>query len=151
MRIQNQSLVADDDSQVILKPSPENNIAQLTVLNRYQDVVPANAFVTGSGMQSGAIASTVAHDSHNIIAIGCDSHAIQQAINTVIELKGGICVVNNAQVESMPLPVAGLMPLEKGEIIAQRYAQLDTMAKTLGFILTAPFMTLSFLALIGYS
>lgn len=99
-------------------------------------------------MHSGAIASTVAHDSHNIIAIGCDSDSIQQAINTVIELKGGICVVNNDRVESLPLPVAGLMSLEKGEIIAERYAQLDKLAKELGFTLTAPFMTLSFLALL---
>jgi adenine deaminase len=66
----------------------------------------------------------------------------------VIDLKGGICVVNNEHVESMPLPVAGLMSLEKGENIAQRYAQLDQLAKTLGFTLTAPFMTLSFLALL---
>lgn len=143
-----QSSVVGDNSQVILKPEPKNNIAQLTVLNRYQEAEPANAFVTGSGIQSGAIASTVAHDSHNIIAIGCDSHAIQRAINTVIELKGGICVVNNDQAESMPLPVAGLMALEKGEVIAERYAQLDSLAKKLGFTLTAPFMTLSFLALL---
>lgn len=138
----------DSQQMLLLEANPKNNIAQLSVLNRYQDAKPANAFVTGSGIQSGAIASTVAHDSHNIIAIGCDSQSIQRAINTVIELKGGICVVSEEGVKSLSLPVAGLMSLEKGEIIAEQYAQLDQLAKALGFTLTAPFMTLSFLALL---
>ncbi len=66
----------------------------------------------------------------------------------MIELKGGICVVTNRDVETLPLPVAGLMSLEKGELVAEQYAHLDALAKTLGFTLTAPFMTLFFLALL---
>jgi adenine deaminase len=142
------SKIDNNVDKIILKANPKNNIAQLTVLNRYQDAKPANAFVTGTGIQSGAIASTVAHDSHNIIAIGCDSSSIQKAINQLIEIKGGICVINNDGIKTLPLPVAGLMSLEKGEIVAEQYAELDRLAKMLGFTLTAPFMTLSFLALL---
>jgi len=143
-----QSYLSDDVCQCRLQANPENNIAQLCVVNRYQPGSIANAFVSGSGIQLGAIASSVAHDSHNIIAIGADQSAIAQAVNTIIELKGGICAVNHQQIESLALPVAGLMSLEKGEWIAQRYAYLDELAKTLGFSLSAPFMTLSFLALL---
>jgi adenine deaminase len=143
-----QTPINDNDYQIKLEANPKNNISQLTVLNRYQNAKPANAFVTGTGLQSGAIASTVAHDSHNIIAIGCDDISIQKAINTVIGIKGGICVVNNEGIENLPLPVAGLMSLKKGETIAAEYAHLDSLAKSLGFTLTAPFMTLSFLALL---
>jgi len=136
------------EDELILSANSQNDIAQLTVLNRYQHAKPANAFVSGSGIQFGAIASTVAHDSHNIIAIGCDQLSIQKAINSVIDLKGGICVVNNEDVDTLPLPVAGLMSLDSGEKIAEQYARLDKLAKKLGFTLTAPFMTLSFLALL---
>ncbi|MBL7003388.1 MAG: adenine deaminase [Gammaproteobacteria bacterium] len=136
------------EAEVVLSANPLNDIAQLTVLNRYQQALPANAFVTGSGIQSGAIASTVAHDSHNIIAIGCNTESIQKAINAVIEIKGGICVVTNDGVKTLPLPVAGLMSLDTAENVAKHYADLDTHAKQLGFTLTAPFMTLSFLALL---
>jgi len=137
------------EEKVILSADAEHDIAQLTVLNRYREALPSNAFVSGSGLKSGAIASTVAHDSHNIIALGCSAQLIQQAINAVIDLKGGICVLNDKGVlETMPLAVAGLMSLQKGEIVATRYAQLDQLAKQLGFTLSAPFMTLSFLALL---
>jgi adenine deaminase len=140
-------LLAPDE--FILSANPTNDIAQLTVLNRYQEeAIPANAFVTGTGIQSGAIASTVAHDSHNIIAIGCDIDAIQKAINTLIEIKGGICVVDKDVVHTLPLPVAGLMSLDTGENVAKQYEAIDRLAKSLGFTLTAPFMTLSFLALL---
>ncbi len=138
----------EGNNDIILSAKSENNIAQLTVLNRYQQAKSTNAFVSGAGIQFGAIASTVAHDSHNIIAIGCDVLSIQKAINAVIELKGGICVVNNEKVDTLPLPVAGLMSLDSGERIAEQYAYLDELAKKLGFTLTAPFMTLSFLALL---
>ncbi|WP_198265723.1 adenine deaminase [sulfur-oxidizing endosymbiont of Gigantopelta aegis] len=142
-----QQIVTPD--KLILSAKPDNDIAQLTVLNRYQEnALPANAFVTGTGIQSGAIASTVAHDSHNIIAIGCDIVAIQKAINTLIDIKGGICVVDKERVHTLALPVAGLMSLDTGENVAREYEQIDHLAKSLGFTLTAPFMTLSFLALL---
>lgn len=138
----------ENEANILLAANPVNDIAQLTVLNRYGIAKPANAFVTGTGIQSGAIASTVAHDSHNIIAIGCDTSSIQKAINLVIELQGGICVVDSDSTKSLPLPVAGLMSLDTGEKVAAQYAELDKLAKKLGFTLTAPFMTLSFLALL---
>ena len=139
---------SNEPSKILVQANPDNDLVQLSVLNRYQKAQPANAFVFGSGMKSGAIASTVAHDSHNIIAMGCDTQSIEQAINSVIDLKGGICVVNDSGCHTLALPVAGLMSLDKGEQVAERYAQLDLWAKDLGFTLSAPFMTLSFLALL---
>lgn len=133
---------------LLLEANPDNDLAQITVLNRYSSAKPANAFVCGSGIKQGAIASTVAHDSHNIIAIGCEQQALQLAINHLIDLKGGICVVDGDHIYSLSLPVAGLMSLETGEVIAEQYAELDKKAKALGFTLSAPFMTLSFLALL---
>jgi adenine deaminase len=127
----------------------KKDIAQLCVLNRYQSAQPANAFILGSGLKQGAIASTVAHDSHNIIAMGADSHSISLAINALIDTQGGICVVANDQINILPLPIAGLMSDKPGEVIAQQYADLDKLAKNLlGITLNAPFMTLSFMALL---
>ncbi len=137
------------DKEILqLEAEPDNDIAQLTVLNRYAIAEPANAFVSGSGIKRGAIASTVAHDSHNIIAMGSSRHALQQAINHVIELQGGICVVDGEEISSLALPAAGLMSLKSGEVIAEQYALLDKKARALGFTLSAPFMSLSFLALL---
>jgi adenine deaminase len=134
--------------KLIVTANPDNDLVQLTVLNRYQEAPAVNAFVSGTGLKSGAIASTVAHDSHNIIAMGCDQQAIKEAINTLIKLKGGICVHHSKGIDVLPLEVAGLMSLQSGEVVAQQYQRLDQLAKSLGFTLTSPFMTLSFLALL---
>jgi adenine deaminase len=100
------------------------------------------------GLKKGAIASTVAHDSHNIICVGVNDEMICKAVNALIESKGGIVVVDNETINVMPLPVAGLMSNEKAEVIAEKYSQLDHAAKQLGSRLSAPFMTLSFMALL---
>ena len=139
--IKNQQIVAD----------VSQDIAHISVLNRYSnnaDTRPANAFITGTGIQSGAIASTVAHDSHNIIALGADTQSLALAINQLIQMRGGICVVDNGQIDSLALPVAGLMSNQSGEDIASAYARLDKKAKSLGITLSSPFMTLSFMALL---
>ncbi|MEN9523544.1 MAG: hypothetical protein RL065_1921, partial [Bacteroidota bacterium] len=93
-------------------------------------------------------ASSVAHDSHNIIAVGADDEAIVKAINLLMETNGGVCAVNNVEEKILPLPVAGLMSADDGYMVANKYSEIDAFAKSLGSNLDAPFMTLSFMALL---
>jgi adenine deaminase len=120
----------------------------MTVVNRYQDQKPAIAFINNFGLKEGAIASSVGHDSHNIIAVGVSDEAICQAVSLVIENKGGVCAVSNSEEKIVPLPVAGIMSDKDGNSIGKDYAELDKMAKQLGSTLNAPYMTLSFMALL---
>lgn len=132
----------------LLQIDVERDLLKLVVLNRYvPGAKPAAAFVQGFGLRSGALASTIAHDCHNIIAVGADDESIVAAMNEVIRIKGGITVVGN-EVLALPLPLAGLMSLEDGATVAHAYQQMDAAAKALGCTLRAPFMTLSFLALL---
>lgn len=124
------------------------DVLKIVVVNRYSGGAPSVAFIRGFGLQQGAIASTVAHDSHNIIAVGVDDESIVSAINLLIESKGGIAVVNGKEQLVLPLPVAGLMSLDAGATVASMYEKLHTNAKAMGSPLTAPFMTLSFMALL---
>ena len=126
----------------------QSDILKMVVLNRYNAAPPAIGFVNGFGLKKGAIASTVAHDSHNIIALGTSDEEICDAINHLIDSKGGIAVVNNPDRLVLPLPVAGLMALENAYEVASLYKKLDARVKELGSELSAPFMTLSFLALL---
>ena len=126
----------------------QKDILKISVVNRYQNEKPAVAFIKNFGLKEGAIASSVGHDSHNIIAVGVSDEAICKVINLIIENKGGICVVSNSEEKIIPLPVAGIMSDKDGSTIAKQYAELDTMAKQLGSKLNAPFMTLSFMALL---
>jgi adenine deaminase len=132
-----------------IEAHPQRDRLQLVVLNRYQPgVPPALGFVRGFGFHRGAIASTVAHDSHNIIAVGCTREEIVRAVNSLVASSGGIAVCEGERVQTLSLPVAGLMSLEPGEQVARRYAELDQAAKSLGSTLGAPYMTLSFMALL---
>ncbi|SHI84175.1 adenine deaminase [Algibacter luteus] len=126
----------------------KDDILKMTVVNRYDDSKPAAAFIKNFGLKEGAIASSVGHDSHNIIAVGVSDEAICQAVNLIIEHKGGICAVSHSEEKIVPLPVAGIMSDKDGETIAKAYASIDNMAKTLGSKLYAPYMTLSFMALL---
>lgn len=126
----------------------EKDILKMTVVNRYQDQPPALAFIKSFGLKTGAIASSVGHDSHNIIAVGTSDEAICKAVNLLIENKGGICAVSDADEKILPLPVAGIMSDQDGVTIGKQYAALDQMAKELGSTLKAPYMTLSFMALL---
>ena len=127
----------------------ENDVLKIVVVNRYQDAPPAVAFVHGFGLTSGALASTVAHDSHNIVAVGVEDDDLVAAINAVIETKGGLSVSFNGATSVLPLPVAGLMSTDSCEVVAQQYSQLDRRVKDeLGCRLRAPYMTLSFMALL---
>ncbi|MCW3461951.1 adenine deaminase [Chitinophaga nivalis] len=121
---------------------------KLVVVNRYREAPPALAFIRGFHLQHGAIASSVAHDSHNIIAVGTDDESLCAAINAIITAQGGISVANGKEVQVLPLPVAGLMSNLDGYTIATQYSALDQAAKALGSQLNSPFMTLSFMALL---
>jgi len=128
---------------------PANDILKIVVVNRYSDSPPAISFIKNIGLKRGAVASTVAHDSHNIIAVGCSDEEICAAINILMTSKGGLCAVHNDVEHLLALPVAGLMSTDDGWEIAQRYIHIDEFVKqSLGSNLKAPFMTLSFMALL---
>jgi adenine deaminase len=126
----------------------ENDVLKLAVMERYQGSRPAIAFIKNFGLKRGAIASCVAHDSHNMICVGVTDEEMSRAVNAIIQNKGGLSVCDGGNVESLPLPVAGIMSNEEGFEVAKLYSRMDALAKELGTQLTAPFMTLSFMALL---
>lgn len=126
----------------------ENDILKITVVNRYKNSVPAIAFIKNFGLKTGAIASSVGHDSHNIIAVGTSDEAICKAVNLIIENKGGICAVSPSKEHILPLPIAGIISNKPVEDVAKAYQDIDAVAKQLGSKLHAPYMTLSFMALL---
>ncbi len=126
----------------------EEDVLKLVVVNRYEDVPPAIGFIKNFGFKQGAIASSVAHDSHNIIAVGVSDEDICKAVNLLIETKGGLSLAQGETQEVLPLPIAGIMTSENAYKVAQQYTQLDKMTKKLGTSLYAPYMTLSFMALL---
>lgn len=142
-----------DDGKIV--SDTERDILKLVVVNRYKDAPVAATLIKNFGLKKGALASSVAHDSHNIVAVGVDDESLCRAVNFVIENKGGISCVCPVEPEgswtemALPLPVAGLMSNEDGYMIAARYEQLDKMVKEeLGSVLASPYMTLSFMALL---
>jgi len=129
--------------------NPDKDILKRVVVNRYKNAPIAKAFIKNFGLKKGAIASSVAHDSHNIVAVGVDDESICRAVNLVIEKQGGVSAVSNSKEMILALPVAGLMSNEDGYKIAEAYTAIDKMVKEeLGSTLSAPFMTLSFMALL---
>ena len=130
-------------------PAPERDLLKIAVVNRYTDAPPAVGFVTGMKLQRGAIASSVAHDSHNIVAVGVSDEDICRMVNAVIAERGGIAAGRHEYLEVLPLPVAGIMSLDTGPRVAARYAELSGFVRRkLRCGLESPFMTLSFLALL---
>ena len=128
-------------------PDAERDILKIAVVNRYQDAPVTVGFIKNFGLKRGAIASSVAHDSHNIIAVGVTDQEICRAVNAIIQNKGGISAVAGERETILPLPIAGIMSNEEYVRVAEQYCTMDTMAKSLGSTLQAPFMTLSFMAL----
>ena len=124
------------------------DVLKMTVVNRYKNEKPSIAFIKNFGIKEGAIASSVGHDSHNIIAIGGSDDAICKAVNLIIENRGGVCAVNASEEKIVSLPVAGIMSDLSAEEIGKSYAELDEMAKQMGSKLRAPYMSLSFMALL---
>ncbi|HNB80466.1 MAG TPA: adenine deaminase [Chitinophagaceae bacterium] len=137
-KIQDGALIAD----------VENDVLKLAVVNRYHDAPIAKAFIKNIGLKKGAIASTVAHDSHNIICTGTSNEAMARVVNALIQSRGGIAVDSGDELFVLPLPVAGLMSTEPAEAIAAAYSKASSMARESGSTLEAPFMTLSFMALL---
>ncbi|ULQ50991.1 adenine deaminase [Flavihumibacter fluvii] len=128
--------------------NPSKDLLKLCVVNRYAEAPVALCFIKNFGLKRGAIASSVAHDSHNIIAVGADDESLCEAVNLVIKERGGVSCVSPDAAAVLPLPVAGLMSADDGYEVAAAYTQIDAMAKALGSKLSAPFMTLSFMALL---
>ncbi|MBK7562002.1 MAG: adenine deaminase [Chitinophagaceae bacterium] len=126
----------------------ERDILKIVVVNRYNNAPVAKAFIKNFGLKQGALASSVAHDSHNIVAVGVDDESICNAVNLVIEHKGGVSFCNDDIDMIVPLPVAGLMSNEDGYKIAEQYSLIDKAVKEAGSTLGSPFMTLSFMALL---
>jgi len=125
-----------------------NDILKIAVVNRYNESPVAVALIKNFGLKKGAIASSVAHDSHNIVAVGVDDESIARAVNLVIKENGGVSCIDDSIEMALALPVAGLMSNEDGYAVAETYTAIDAMAKSLGSKLSAPFMTLSFMALL---
>lgn len=142
--IHHTSLIQDGN----LVSNTSDDILKMTVVNRYQEAQPAMAFIKNFGLKKGAIASSVAHDCHNIVAVGTSDEEICKAVNLLIENKGGVCAVNGIEQKVLPLPVAGIMSDKDGWTAGKLYQEIDQMAKDLGSNLKAPFMTLSFMALL---
>ena len=127
----------------------ERDILKIVVVNRYQNAPPAIAFIKNFGLKEGAIASSVAHDSHNIIAVGVDDESICEAVNMIIEARGGVSAINGkGQKNILKLPIAGIMSDRDGYDVAKEYSAIDQFAKQLGCTLASPFMSLSFMALL---
>ena len=139
VKIENGFIVADT----------ERDVLKICVVNRYQNSEPAIAFIRNFGLKNGAIASSVGHDSHNIIVVGCDDDSICEAVNSIIDAKGGVSAVGNGQMHLLELPIAGLMSDEDGYEVAKSYTTIDTFVKNeLKSTLKSPYMSLSFMALL---
>ena len=151
-------VIAAEDGQLLTRelrlplhgPSVADDVLLIAVVNRYTPTAPAVALVRGFGLQAGALASSVAHDSHNVIGVGCDAASLATALNAVIAVQGGLALVDgDGQVDCLPLPIAGLMSDLAGDTVASRYAALSHGVRhRLGSPLRAPYMTLSFMALL---
>ncbi|WP_028887868.1 adenine deaminase [Tenacibaculum ovolyticum] len=142
--IEANSLIKDGN----LVSNTQNDVLKMTVVNRYKNAEPSIAFIKNFGLKEGAIASSVGHDSHNIIAVGVSDEAICRAVNLLIENRGGVCAVTKSEEKIVSLPVAGIMSDKSAEEIGKSYAELDKMAKQMGSTLRAPYMSLSFMALL---
>ncbi len=136
----NEGLFVDSDIR--------NDILKIVVKDRYNDGLPAIGFIKGFKLKRGAFASSVAHDSHNIICIGTNDRDIVSSINRVIEMKGGLAVSCGKDIVSLPLPVAGIMSDKPVIKVAKEYQRLSEKVKSMGCSMSAPFMTLSFMALL---
>ena len=131
-----------------LFPDIKNDILKIVSLNRYRPENPSVAFIKGFGIKKGAIAGSIAHDSHNIIAIGTHDESITEIINWIIRNKGGIAIHDGTDIAGIPLPVAGIMSDKNADAVAEMYSEMNHLAEAIGCRLSSPFMTLSFMSLL---
>jgi adenine deaminase len=134
--------------QGILYPDLSNDILKISVINRYNEAPIASGFIKNFGIKKGALASTVAHDSHNIVVIGTNDDFMCKAANLLISNKGGLSAVNSDNSKVISLPIAGLMSDRSCEEIGKEYSEIDAFVKSMGSTLSTPFMTLSFMSLL---
>ena len=132
----------------LVESDPARDILKITVINRYKKAKPSVGFIRGFGLKKGAIATSVAHDSHNIIAVGIRDEDLAVAINDVMDRKGGMVVYDGKKKDGLTLNIAGIMTDEDGSDVAIKYERLNRKAKELGTAMRTPFMTLSFMALL---
>jgi len=142
-----EEIIAKTDGKYIVS-DVERDILKIVVVNRYRKSTPQIGFIKNFGLKKGAIAGSIAHDSHNIIAIGADDSDIVNAVNKIIKDKGGIVACYDNIEEGLKLDVAGLMSTEPAEIVAEKYHKVNKMVKEMGSTLGAPFMTMAFMALL---
>ncbi len=146
--ITNEGTYPTNNVNGFIESNIDNDVLKIVVVNRYQNAPIAISFVKNIGLKFGAIASCVAHDCHNIVAVGTNDADLCEAVNLIIENKGGISVCDKNNKHVLPLPVAGIMSTEDVNVVAEKYISIDKAAKQLGTTLQAPYMTLSFLALL---
>ena len=127
---------------------PDNDVLKIVVINRYEQAQPTVGFIKNFGLKSGAIAGSIAHDSHNIIAVGTSDEDIVNVVNEIIRKKGGIGISEEGSLKILPLPVGGIMSNLEGTEVSKRYKELNNKVVEMGSKLKAPFMTLSFMALL---
>jgi adenine deaminase len=142
------SYITNLQGEIDFNSDTNRDILKLVVLNRYEFAPPAITFIHGFNLKKGAICGSIAHDSHNIIAVGVSNKEIVKCINWIILNKGGIAVNTGEEIVGLPLPIAGIISDKRGEDVAHKYSELNALAKNLGCMLQAPFMTLSFMALL---
>jgi len=134
--------------QGVIEPDPAQDVLLIVVVNRYTEAPPAVAFIRGFGIGQGAIASSVAHDCHNVVAVGGSRQAIAEVVNAVFERRGGVAVRDAEGVHIRGLTIAGLMSVQPFEVVADAYETMSARVRAIGSQLQAPFMTLSFMALL---
>ena len=132
----------------VIEPDPDQDVLLIAVVNRYAQASPAVAFIRGFGIGQGAIASSVAHDCHNVVAVGGSRQAVAEVVNAVFERSGGVAVRDAQGVEIRGLSIAGLMSTKPFEVVAEAYETMSARVRAMGSPLQAPFMTLSFMALL---
>ncbi len=141
-------IISDTEPTKLIEALPGKDILKIIVKDRYNDAKPAVGFIKGFGIKQGAFASSIAHDSHNIIAVGTSDEDIVAAVNEIINLKGGLATAVNGQINSLKLNIAGIMSDKTCKHVASKYEELSNQVKSLGSNMSAPFMTLSFMALL---
>ena len=129
-------------------PDTINDVLKIVVKDRYKDLPSAIGFIKGFGLKCGAFASSIAHDSHNIISVGTNDHDIVNSINEIVRMKGGLSVCSGDKIQSLKLDIGGIMSTRSCESIAEDYGSLNKLTESMGCRMKAPFMTLSFMALL---
>lgn len=141
-------VIKNQNDKINFEADTQNDILKIVYINRYRNGKPQIAFIKGVGLKEGAFGSSISHDSHNILAIGCTDEDLMECINEIIRLKGGLVVKNERGLFSLPLPVAGIMSDQTADKVIRNYKELNQELSKSGVTLSSPFMTLAFMSLI---